>query len=109
MIMRPLLRTTPTSAFGDSADIRSKWEQAMSITNLRDLLCRHKGYILEAMKYRMSQLPDPFYREFLLGSEEGSLRMPELIDMLINGAEGQADTFFEDQERVGYLRRHSRH
>lgn len=76
----------------------------MSALPLKDLLHLHKDRLLEEMKSQMAHRVVSNYRELLLDTEEGWRRMPFLIDLIINAAGGDVEPFFEDQERIGYLR-----
>jgi len=76
----------------------------MSSSPLKDFLTSHKDYIIQKVKDDMGALPRSPYLEFMFGTEEGHRRFTVWVDFLIRAALGKPNTFFTDQERVGYYR-----
>jgi len=76
----------------------------MSSPDLRDLICRHKDYIIQEMKRRLDQLQRSPYQDFILRTKDGQRRFDIWVDLVIRSLDGNHEPFFADQERVGYSR-----
>ena len=76
----------------------------MSSLSLKNLILQHKEYIIREMSRRLSQTPWSPYQEFILCTKEGQRRLKTWVGLLIRSLEGDRETFFKDEERVGYYR-----
>ena len=56
------------------------------------------------MNRRLSQVPWSPYQEFILRTKEGQRRLKTWVGLLIRSLVGERETFYKDQERVGYAR-----
>jgi signal transduction histidine kinase len=76
----------------------------MHSLSLQNLLNRHKEYILKEMRRRLGHLPRSPYQKFILRSREGQRRLKTWLTLVIRTLDGGQETFFKDEERVGYYR-----
>lgn len=76
----------------------------MSSLSLKNLILQHKEGIILEMNRRLSQVPCSPYQEFILRTKEGQRRLKTWVGLLIRSLEGDRETFFKDEERVGYSR-----
>lgn len=76
----------------------------MHFSSLADLIRHHKGRIIRKMNRRLSEVPWSPYQEFILRTKEGQRRLKTWVGLLIRSLEGDRETFFKDEERVGYFR-----
>jgi hypothetical protein len=76
----------------------------MNFSCLKDLILNHKDHIIQDMNRRLSQVPWSPYQEFILRTKEGQRRLKTWVGLLIRSLVGERETFYKDQERVGYAR-----
>lgn len=76
----------------------------MSSLSLKNLILQHKEYIIREMSHRLSQTPWSPYQDFILRTREGQRRLETWVGLLILSLEGDRESFFKDEERVGYYR-----
>jgi signal transduction histidine kinase len=76
----------------------------VSFDNLRDFISYHKDYIHQEMRRRFAQLPKSRHGDFSLKTKDGERRLDIWLTLVIKALEGDPESFFIDQERVGYIR-----
>jgi signal transduction histidine kinase len=76
----------------------------MSSLSLKDLIFQKKESIILEMNRRLGQTPWSPYQDFILRTKEGQRRLKTWVGLLIRSLEGDRETFFKDEERVGYYR-----
>ena len=75
-----------------------------SFTSLRDFITYYKDYIHREMNLRIARLPKFRHGDFILKTKDGERRVDIWLDLVIKALEGNPESFFIDQERVGYIR-----
>jgi signal transduction histidine kinase len=80
------------------------WLAIMNSLSLRDLIHQNRENIIREMDRRLSQAPWSPYQDFILRTKEGQRRLKTWAGLLIRSLEGDRETFFKDEERVGYYR-----
>ena len=80
------------------------WLAPMNSLSLKDLILQKKESIIREMNRRLDQTPWSPYQEFILRTKEGQRRIETWVGLLIRSLEGDRETFFKDEERVGYYR-----
>lgn len=80
------------------------WLAIMNSLSLKGLILQKKEYIIREMNRRLGQTPWSPYQEFILRTREGQRRIETWVGLLILSLEGDRETFFKDEERVGYYR-----
>ena len=76
----------------------------MGFSTLGRLIWSHRDHILGEMSQRLSLLPRCPYQDFILRTQEGQRRLRTWLEILVRSLEGDRETFFKDEERVGYCR-----
>jgi len=76
----------------------------MTSLSLKGLILQNKASIIREMNRRLDQAPWSPYQEFILRTKEGQRRIETWVGLLIRSLEGDRETFFKDEERVGYYR-----
>jgi signal transduction histidine kinase len=76
----------------------------MTFSSLSDLLRDKKDYILQGIFQRIADLPRSPYQDFALKTEEGRRRIDRWLTLLLGSLQGNQDSFFRDQARIGYER-----
>jgi signal transduction histidine kinase len=76
----------------------------MNCLSLKDFILHKKESIIQKMNRRLGQTPWSPYQDFILHTREGQRRLETWVGLLIRSLEGDRETFFRDEERVGYYR-----
>jgi signal transduction histidine kinase len=80
------------------------WLAIMNSLSLKELILQKREYIIREMNGRLGQTPWSPYQEFILRTREGQRRLETWVGLLVRSLEGDRETFFKDEERVGYYR-----
>jgi signal transduction histidine kinase len=76
----------------------------MGLPTLKDVFNDHKDEILEEVVNHISTLTWSHYQQFLVHTDEGRGRLKTFVDLFGRALQGDRESFFKDQERVGYAR-----
>jgi signal transduction histidine kinase len=76
----------------------------MSSSSLKNLIAQHKDSIILRMCQLLDQVPRSTYQDFILRTKEGQRRLNTWVSLIIRALDGDRETFFKDEERVGYSR-----
>ena len=76
----------------------------MSFSSLTDLIRHYQDRIIQEMNGHLNKVSWSAYQEFILRTKEGQRRLKTWVGLLIRSLEGDRETFFKDEERVGYSR-----
>jgi signal transduction histidine kinase len=80
------------------------WLAIMNSLSLKDFILQKKESIIREMNRRLGRTPWSPYQDFILRTREGQRRLETWIGLLLRSLEGDRETFFKDEERVGYYR-----
>ena len=72
--------------------------------SLSEFLSHQKKHLLQEMNQRLGELPSSPYQEFIVRTEEGQRRLGIWVDLVIRSLVGEQNSFFKDEERIGYSR-----
>lgn len=76
----------------------------MPLSTLKDIFDSHKEEIFQEVTRRIGRLPWSPYQQFLMHTAEGQRRLGIFVDLFGRALRGERETYFKDQERVGYTR-----
>ncbi len=76
----------------------------MGPITLKDVFERHKEEIFQEVTNHVRRFPWSPYQQFLVHTEEGQSRLRIFVDLFGRALGGEQETFYKDQERVGYTR-----
>jgi hypothetical protein len=76
----------------------------MNTLSLKDFILQKRESIIREMNRRLGRTPWSPYQNFILRTKEGQRRLETWVGLLLRSLEGDRETFFRDEERVGYYR-----
>ena len=80
------------------------WLAIMNSLSLKDFILQKRESIIREMNRRLGRTPWSPYQDFILRTREGQRRLQTWVGLLLRSLEGDRETFFRDEERVGYYR-----